>query len=565
MSEPQSKKKDLPLKVDMRDPADIPQAPRITRLAQLNSPSARIANVDITMGAGSDFSFEWRKDKFEEPQTETEEYAVYRHLVAHDPLVARAIHLLTSIPVSKTRLNKPKSSNKKLNEACYNFCLNWSDEFDLESMMYELLKSYKLLGKYAFYIKDSNPVEPLDIRNQVDDDGNPLKDNQGNPIPRPPEEASLRYSAWIKENYKGWTGYESLPPERVIEKVYPFHNNKVFEIALTEQELQLVTDAENGDLFARRILETMDPALKQSLLQKKPIRASDDPELGISFLICGYRKTFGYDTHGTSILKPALHTLIHREKLRQAEAMSANGKSEPTNLVTVPNASDPQLDEVRSQIMSADRAPGVGAAIISNAEINWEVVGIEDRIPDFSSQYDRTRELLYACWGVTESLMTGESAYQGDRINLEVMNTLFDEDRRMLIRIIEQKILKPMCRRAGFVDDEGKTVYPKLSFTRVALRDNADQFDHLFTLYQKGSMPVDVILDHLGFDSDVIHEKLKKDLFTILDPVFNDLVRDVYSEDIAKEIVQATTVTDKIIEALGLVATEEADDDDDGY
>jgi hypothetical protein len=105
MSEPQSKKKDLPLKVDMRDPADIPQAPRITRLAQLNSPSARIANVDITMGAGSDFSFEWRKDKFEEPQTETEEYAVYRHLVAHDPLVARAIHLLTSIPVSKTTIS----------------------------------------------------------------------------------------------------------------------------------------------------------------------------------------------------------------------------------------------------------------------------------------------------------------------------------------------------------------------------------------------------------------------------------------------------------------------------
>jgi hypothetical protein len=156
---------------------------------------------------------------------------------------------------------------------------------------------------------------------------------------------------------------------------------------------------------------------------------------------------------------------------------------------------------------------------------------------------------------VTESLLSGESSYSGDRINLEVINTRYMLLREVLQDMVEDKLLRPMCRRMGFIeyDEDGneEVICPSLSFTRLALRDNSDTFDALFNLYQKGSLDIDVILELLNIDPHTTREKLKRDVFTFNDSKFNDVLGAIYSE-VGRALAENSDVAEKIAEALGL-------------
>ena len=124
-----------------------------------------------------------------------------------------------------------------------------------------------------------------------------------------------------------------------------------------------------------------------------------------------------------------------------------------------------------------------------------------------------------------------------------------------LQEMVEEKILKPMCARMGFIEEDEwgieQVVYPTLSFTRLALRDNNDTFDALFNLYQKGSLDVDIILELLNIDPVATKEKLERDLFTLNDSSFNEVLRGIYG-DVGRALAENSDAAEKIAENLGL-------------
>jgi hypothetical protein len=182
-------------------------------------------------------------------------------------------------------------------------------------------------------------------------------------------------------------------------------------------------------------------------------------------------------------------------------------------------------------------------------------MGSQGRLLELSSEYDMTDRQMYAGLGVTESLLSGESSYSGDRINLEVINTRYMLLREVLQDMVEDKMLRPMCRRMGFIetDEDGNetVICPSLSFTRLALRDNADTFDALFNLYQKGSLDVDVILELLNIDPHTTREKLKRDVLTFNDSKFNDVLGGLYGE-VGRALAENSDAAERIAAVLGL-------------
>jgi hypothetical protein len=122
-------------------------------------------------------------------------------------------------------------------------------------------------------------------------------------------------------------------------------------------------------------------------------------------------------------------------------------------------------------------------------------------------------------------------------------------------RLVEHFFFKPMCRRMGFVeeDEDGEMVviYPKLSFTRLALRDNQDTFDALFQLYQKGSLDIETILDLLNIDPVMVKERLERDFATFNDAQFNEVLRSVYGRS-GDQLAENSNIVEKIAEQLGL-------------
>jgi len=191
--------------------------------------------------------------------------------------------------------------------------------------------------------------------------------------------------------------------------------------------------------------------------------------------------------------------------------------------------------------------------------------GNTNRLLELSSEYDLTDRQMYSGLGVTESLLSGESSYSGDRINLEVINTRYMLLREILQDFVDEYIFKPMCRRMGFIEEDEllgeQIIYPKLSFTRLGLRDNSETFDALFNLYQKGSLDVDVILELLNIDPVSTRMKLERDLWSINDPMYNEMMRSVYSSA-ADKILENTEVVQLIAEKLGLNYEPPAEGDD---
>ena len=253
------------------------------------------------------------------------------------------------------------------------------------------------------------------------------------------------------------------------------------------------------------------------------------------------------------MLERCLRILVYRDKLRQAQTSIASRHMTPIRLVYAEDMDAADTEALREQVDLALQDPDY--SIIANFEVRWEEMGADQRLLDLNGEYDVTDRQMYAGLGVTESLLSGESSYSGDRLNLEVINTRYMLMREVLQDMVEENMLKPMCRRMGFVeeDEDGDEVviYPTLSFTRLGLRDNNDTFDALFNLYQKGSLDIDVILELLNVDPQLTKKKLERDKFTFNDSQFNEVLRGVYS-DVGRALAENSDAAEIIAKQLGL-------------
>ena len=365
------------------------------------------------------------------------------------------------------------------------------------------------------------------------------------------EDADDRAVAWLKKNYKGWTSVRVLPPEQVKMESFNFTDERLFELIPDSKTKAVIEKYQQGDPEAKRIVESMPPKVVKAVVEGSNIPLNTDPMAG-SYIYCLLNRKSDYDPQGRSILERCMRILVYRDKLRQAQTSIASRHMTPIRIVYGEDLDAGDVDALRDQVDMALQDPDY--SIIANFQVNWEEMGADQRLLDLGSEYDLTDRQLYAGLGVTEGLLSGESSYAGDRINLEVINTRYMLLREQLQDLVENHFFRPMCARMGFVeedeDGEEHVIVPTLSFTRLALRDNRDTFDALYNLYTKGSLDVDTILELLNLDPVAVRERIERDLFTVNDPTFNEVLRGIYG-DAGRAIAENSDASEKIAKVLG--------------
>jgi intein/homing endonuclease len=248
-----------------------------------------------------------------------------------------------------------------------------------------------------------------------------------------------------------------------------------------------------------------------------------------------------------------LRTLLYQDKLRQAQTSIASRAMTPKRVIWADKMSEPDVENLRDQIDQALIDPDF--SIIMNFEVHWDEVGSRDRLLDLGTEYEITNKLLFIGLRITESMLTGESTYSGERIHLDVMNTMYLLYRETLAQFVEDYLFSPVAEKKGFweEDEYGNRVllYPKLQFTRLALRDNSELQDFMFNLYNKGSLPISFILELLNIDADETLAQLKRDMFTPNDANFNEFLRTVMTKA-GEEALEETDVLDKLATSAGL-------------
>lgn len=500
--------------------------------------------------AGNFYSPELSTDFLELPQSLNEQWNYYRFFYNNEPFVGQAIDLHGELPLSKVRLARPKAKSRKMAEASLRFCEKWVERIGLLQRLLEIVHDYFLIGEVFIFCEDANPEMPREIREKVvrrvESDGT-LTETW---VER--EDADETSAQWMRKHYKGITSVRTYPPEQIHIETFPFTNEVIIQLIPDAKTRHVVQLAEQGDTNAQRVVDSMDPVVVDSLKNGSNIPLSTDPDAG-SFIHYMANKKSAYEPRGHSILQRCLRVLVYFDKLRQAQTSIASRHMTPVRLVYAEDMSESDTESLRDQIDLALQDPDY--SIVTNFQVTWEEMNSNGRLLELSGEYDLISRQLYAGLGVTESLLNGESSYSGDRINLEVINTRYMLLRENIQRLVEHYFFKPMCRRMGFIeeDEDGDMmiIYPRLSFTRLALRDNQDTFDALFQLYQKGSLDIETIFDLLNIDPVMVRERLERDFGTFNDAQFNEVLRSVYGRS-GDQLAENSNIVEKIAGTLGL-------------
>ncbi len=531
--------------------------------------SIKIASVggafNINNAESSFYSPQLSTDFLELPQSEREKRELFRFWYNTDPIVGSAIDFHTDVPMSKIRLSLPRGKDHKRNKQILHFFEEMCKRIRLFQNLYDATHEYWLHGvAYIFMedhdltddVADSMLISDEEIIEETDSYGYKKQVKKAKKVNSSDASSNLR--SLVADKYKGWQRMQILPPEQVKLEVFQYTNRVQMELLPSERDKALVAraDSDEKDFVANRIANEIPDQIRQSLVDGGSIPLNTSPYddyICSSFAYCLSHKKSPYDNRGVSLLERCLRTLLYRDKLRQAQTSIASRAMTPKRVIWGDKISPGDVLELRDQVEQALIDPDF--SIITNFEVHWDEVGARDRLLDLNGEYELTNKLLFIGLRITESMLTGESSYSGERIHLDVMNTMYLLYRETIVDFVENYIFTPVALKKGFyeIDEYGNKniLIPRLQFTRLALRDNTELQDYMFNLYQKGSLPISFILELLNIDSDSTLEQLKKDVFTMNDSVFNETLKSIYQK-VGDEIASNTDVSQKIAEYLNL-------------
>jgi hypothetical protein len=301
--------------------------------------------------------------------------------------------------------------------------------------------------------------------------------------------------------------------------------------------------------------------IKEKIQTEGKIPLNQDPMKG-SYVIHLARKKSGYELHGRSILQRCIRTVIYREKLRQVQSTLASRNMTPKTMVIAPGIPTSEVMALRAHIDEAKADPDY--SVVLNYEARWDEIGSEGRLLVLDGEYQHTNSDLAIGLGLSPEILIGEGMYSGNRIQLEIMNVSYLQFRDLLTGIIEDSIFKPLAMEKGFyeMDKYGRPrwIFPKVSFSRMALRDSGDLYDMLFNLYSKGSLPVDIIYEFLNLDPEDCERKLEDALFTVKDSKFNEMLSNIYGS-VGEWMMANTDLGKRLTKGLTLNEVDHSEDE----
>jgi len=537
-----------------------------------------IGGGTVQSSQGNFFSPQLSTDFLELPQSLRERREIYRHFYNSDELVGQALDLHTELPLSKVRLAAPKPrlapKGFKSPEDYGKYILSRFERMCKRVKLFQrlitMVHHFWLDGIAVIFAEDSTVDVPPEVGHTLKRVKTAVLTESGEPVEHEDnvwvekEDQADREFEYYRKNYKGWEKIIVLPIDKVQITTFNFTDKSIMELIPSDRDKALIEKARMGDPTAARLVEEIPEEVRGHIENGRLIPLGTDPDEGsFAYVLTGSKSAD--EVLGQSVLNRCLRTLYYREKLRQAQTSIASRAMTPKRIVWAEGLSDTDVDQLREQVDLSLVDPDY--SIVANYEIHWEEMGSRDRLLDLSVEYEQTERRLLAGLGVTESLMSGESLYSGDRLKLEVINQRYLHLREILQEYVEEYLFRPVAQRMGFVEEDewGQEVvlFPRLSFTRLPLRDSQDTFDALYNLYSKGSISIDLVLEMLNIDPHDTRVKIERDLFTVNDAIFNEILRSLYNE-VGRMLAEKSDVLERVAKYMNLQMKPEPKEGEEG-
>jgi hypothetical protein len=459
------------------------------------------------------------------PVSIREKYQWYRYFVRTDPYVGAIIDLHTDLPVSRIGFTMPKLKNdpdgSKAKE-CLHRCQKWGEEVGLFERVMEGIYEYNVIGNVFYFCE-------------------------------------------YDEAKKWWSKLTILPPEEVGVVHFPFCDFAFAEYK-PEPLIKLVSAVANGGTdssqqatpLEKAIYDNIPDDIVNSIRQFGSIIMDTDPMTG-SFVMHLARKRSPYADLGVSTLERCIIPLLQKEHFKYTQLSLSSRLMTPRNKIAAPGISPDATDNLRAEIDLSMEDPDYH--VVTNFDFTWDLIGAENRLIQLQPEYERIENEIFAALGATKELVTGEASYGGAKVTAEILNTRYLLVREVFKNFVEKKLLHPMAVKNDWYEEDPETgereyYYPMLTFNRLTIRDNQEMFDALFQLYQKGSLPIQVIYELFNLNPDEMNDVLVDDMFTVRDATFNEMLRQVHT-DLGSKLVEETDIFTRVSNYCGLTRTDE--------
>lgn len=501
-----------------------------------------------------------------------EQNILFRYFYRHNPILGRIIDLHTNLPTSKIRKQVPRDCSEIVRDYIDQFYDSILDRISFHNNIRYFIRDSFLYDVSVLFVDDyfdgdrelqdldEYPMNPVDMTDENKAfiekiESQYASDPSSVNVEDRMKYLNIKFSGNFEHYYKGpkrsktvnfWEIDEYLENKDIDYTAIKMITSEGLKTALSDIPRNVNPSEYLMELgYSEGIVNLLAVNQELGIDIGKSLLVDDDDLSGLPFVVV---------MEGQSIVRRVISELLEWEMSKRAFLESMKRVGKVGRVVTAEALSDGQVEilrqEVEAVIVEGDHS------IVANYPIEWQNVEefVKEELTELSNARERLVDQISVGLGIPSSILTGESQYSGDVVKLEILNTEYLALKLIVQEIISKKMFKPIALRKGFInfDSWGNTIilYPKLSFSRVSIRDDA-VYDILFSLYQKGSLPVSVLYELLNLEVDDVERGIQEDLFTPRDPNFNEIMRDIYTSSV-DSIVSSTDVIERIKESLRL-------------
>ncbi len=340
------------------------------------------------------------------------------------------------------------------------------------------------------------------------------------------------------DKFGTFTKAELLIPERVKITTTPFSEENDPYIYEYLMDMEVLKHVSNLDL------KQLPAEISIALQEGRNLRLSSQN------LLTMMRKSCPYDERGTSVILRVFRELIYESKIMEAMYAVADRWISPKEIWKIGDANfipdQQQLNDFRQMLLDAENQPQF--TLVTHGLVSVDIVGAAGKWPNLQSEYEWVEKRVLAGLFLNKALIHGEGpTYATANVGYRALMSRYLAVRAKLERAWKEKVFLPIALANQFYETEASELSHKIRkpyaeripcIPDFEWRHKADLLDDqsyrnlLLQLRSRGELPLEVIVDAIGYDPEYIKDGLEKEVGTILDPAFREFQRRLMEENI---------------------------------
>ncbi len=478
---------------------------------------------------------------------------IFFYLSVFHPVISRAIKLHTKLPLSSLRLQKPDHQIDIVQDYVFDYFEDLIEDTNFRRELKKILTNYWTFGEgvgiieddYQF-VKDTVLDPSLDKTSLPELDQELVQELEKINADYNKDPASVKWDDKLKvlknyildinKDFKGIVNFKSIFPLDIIGTLFnPDIDYYIYQIPRSDT---LNTYFSNKTIDAKAMATLKKMGYSEALIKKNLdslencIEVDNDPfnEDGIFAVRLSPDENLGVDS---SILNSALEPAVQNlNAIRRANTL-VSLSSKIDRIVTAEKASQGQLEQLQDDLQLMAENPE-GAMLAVNFDVSIEEISLSVREGlDLDDVIERTDKEILSSMGMPEELIRDGGTYGSGFLKVELLTNEYVELRNTMKDFIENQIFKPIAIKKGFVtvDDWGKTVplYPTIRFDKFSLSRSSEDLSQMMSMVSDNQLPVEILLEHMGYNAEDIEQKLLRQQSTILNESVQELIDNAIS------------------------------------